>query len=379
MPKNPSYNSPGRANQTPLSGRSSSQPSQPSRPSRPSRPSAGQSSAQPSRPSAGQSSAQPSGPPWGPTPGRPRAVAALGVFDGVHRGHQALLDRVLAGAGRDGAASAVVTFDPPPAKVFAREPLGAIEITPAPEKTEILRACGIEHVRILPFTLEFARLSAETFVREVLLAEFDLVGAVVGHDFSFGAGRQGDPSTLTAFGRELGFWVEVVPAVTLEGARISSSRIRDLLREGDVRSAAALMGRELAFRGRVVRGEGRGVREFVPTANLSISPDQLLPAPGVYRVWAEPPGGGRLPGVASVGPVPTLGTGHDRLVEVHILNVDIDLRDQALRVGFVEWLRPVKTFPNAGALREAILADVEEARKRFANEGYKPLATDTSL
>ncbi len=273
----------------------------------------------------------------------------------------------------------MVTFDPPPAKVFARELLGAIEITPAPEKTRILRACGIEHVRILPFTLEFARLSAETFVREVLLADFDLAGAVVGHDFSFGAGRQGDPSTLTAFGREFGFWVEIVPAVTLEGARISSSRIRELLREGDVRAAATMMGRELAFRGCVVRGEGRGVREFVPTANLSISPEQLLPAPGVYRVWAEPPGKGRLPGVASVGPVPTLGTGHDRLVEVHILNVDIDLRDQALRVGFVEWLRPVKTFPNAGALREAILADVEEARKRFANEGYKPLATDTSL
>lgn len=310
---------------------------------------------------------------------RARTVAALGVFDGVHRGHQTLLGRVLAGAAREGAASAVVTFDPPPAKVFAKAPLGAIEITPAPEKTRLLRGYGIEQVCVLPFTLEFARLSAEAFVRDVLLAEFDLAGAVVGHDFSFGAKRQGDPALLTAIGRELGFWVEVVPAVTRGGARISSTRIRQLLRAGEVRVAAGLMGRELAFGGRVVRGEGRGAREFVPTANLSIPPDQLLPAPGVYRVWAQPPDGIRRPAVANVGPVPTLGTGHDRGVEVHIFDYDNQLRDQELRVGFVEWLRPEETFPDVGSLREAILADVREARKRFADEGYKPLATDNSV
>lgn len=301
-------------------------------------------------------------------------VAALGVFDGVHLGHQLLLDRVSRGAEREGALRGVVTFDPPPAIVLSSKPLGAIEITPWPEKRDILAALGVERLLLLRFTREFARLSAEGFLKDVLLAELPLAGVVVGHDFTFGAGRRGDPALLERYGRDHGFWVEVISPVVREGARVSSTRIRTFLRAGRVREAAALMGRPLAFEGLVGPGQGVGSRELVPTANLEISAAQLLPAPGVYRVWADLPGGDRRRAVANVGPVPTLGTGHARLVEVHILDYRGDLRDQTLRVGFLDWIREERTFPDLASLREAIEEDIRGARAQFEINGDKPLA-----
>ncbi len=314
-----------------------------------------------------------------PAPRRARAVAALGVFDGVHRGHQALIDRVRVGARREAADPVVVTFDPPPARLFSTEPLGAFEITPCREKVRLLRALGVVRVLVLPFTRELASRTARGFVEDVLLREFDLAGVVVGHDFGFGANRQGNPELLRILGRRLGFWVEVVAPVTLRGERVSSTRIRALLRAGRVREAAARLGRELSIAGRVGSGQGLGKRELVPTANLDIDPDQILPAAGVYRVWARLGDHPRWPGVANVGPVPTLGTGHDRLVEVHIFDFDNDLHGQDLQVEFIDWMRAEQRFPDLESLRTAISEDLRRARKQFADEGYKPLATDNSV
>ncbi len=302
------------------------------------------------------------------TPDAQPVVAALGVFDGVHLGHQMLLDHVSRGAQREGALRGVVTFDPPPAIVLSPEPLGAIEITPWPEKHDILEEIGIERLLLLRFTREFASLSAEAFLKDILLAQLPLAGVVVGHDFSFGAGRRGDPAMLERTGREHGFWVEVIPPVVHAGARVSSTQIRDHLRAGQVREAAALMGRPLAFGGVVGAGQGLGSRELVPTANLEISAAQLLPAPGVYRVWAEVPGGDRRRAVANVGPVPTLGTGHARLVEVHILDYEGELRGKVLRVGFLDRIREERTFPDLATLRAAIEDDIRGARAQFEIE-----------
>lgn len=301
-----------------------------------------------------------------------KAFVTIGVFDGVHRGHQALLEAVRRAAAREGGIAAAVTFRPPPARVLdpQRAPQ---EITPWPEKRARLQAAGMARILPLRFHRGLAALAPEAFVREILLREFDLAGLVVGYDFRFGARGAGNAALLRRLGRAHGFSVRAMRAVRHAGAPISSTRIRDELARGRVDRAAAMLGRPFAVRGRVVAGRGLGSRCFVPTANLRPARTQLLPAAGVYltrlryrgRTWG---------GVAHVGGTPTLGGGAAAPVEVHLLGFSGSLRGARLRLEFLAKHRESRKFAGARELRRAIERDVRWAEQAFARGGENRLA-----
>jgi riboflavin kinase / FMN adenylyltransferase len=294
-------------------------------------------------------------------------VAVIGVFDGVHRGHQVLLRTVVEQAEKAGALSCVITFDPPPLAVInPAEP--AFQITLLREKQALLAELGIQRLLLLPVTDAFLALSADQFIYQVLLPELELVGLVVGHDFRFGAKAKGSIQQLREAGRRTGFWVNEMPAVKLENQRVSSTLIRRLLTSGDMAGAAKLLGRLPAVTGRVSRGAGIGSRELFPTANFEFDPAQLLPAPGVYEVESTIDGV-RYIGVASVGDAPTVGTGHDRLIEVHYVDFEGDLRDRELAVLFRGWIREKERYKSMEELRQAIEMDIDTALRNSAENG----------
>jgi riboflavin kinase/FMN adenylyltransferase len=292
---------------------------------------------------------------------RARAVATIGVFDGVHRGHRLLLDRVVARAAGEGVLSLAVTFDPPPDAVLSPQD-EPFQITLHGEKEAILRSLGIQRLLVLPFSKRMAAMSPREFVLGVLLRDLDLVGLVIGYDFRFGRGSAGDVQLLEAVGAERGFWIDEVPAVRFGEAPISSTRIRDALARGAVSEAAGMLGRPFAVTGRVVGGRALGRRVLVPTANVEVESGQMLPARGVYLVEVSI-GEGIRAGVAKVGPSPTVGGEREgeRVVEVHLLDFAGDLRGSRLTVRFLEWIRAERRFADLAALRAAIDEDIRWA------------------
>jgi riboflavin kinase/FMN adenylyltransferase len=293
-----------------------------------------------------------------------RVVATIGAFDGLHRGHQLLIARVRERARTESARPVLVTFDPHPDAVLRDPPLAG-ELTPRDEKAARLRALGISEAVVLPFDRELAQREPEDFVESQLLARFDLVGLVIGYDFRFGRRGAGDGEQLIAIGRRKGFWVESHAPVCWAEGPISSTRIRAALAEGDVESAATMLGRPYAVAGQVTSGRGLGSRELVPTANIAPPPGKLLPATGVYLVES----GGDVPvrgGVAHVGPAPTVGRAEVHCIEAHLFDLRADLCGRTLEVGFLERLRGGTQFPDLDALRAAIGADIEKARNRLA-------------
>jgi riboflavin kinase/FMN adenylyltransferase len=298
--------------------------------------------------------------------------ATIGVFDGVHLGHQSLLTAVRRAAHRRGGIPAVVTFRPPPARILdPRTPLR--EITPWPEKRARLEAAGIARILPLRFTRAMAALAPEIFVREILLREFDLAGLVIGYDFRFGVRGSGDAALLRRMGRQHGFHVRALPAVLFAGTPLSSTRIRDVIARGEVDRAAEMLGRPFSVRGRVIEGRGLGTRHFVPTANVRPPRTQLLPAPGVYL--ARVPYRGRMWGaVAHVGPAPTLGGSAAAPVEVHLLGFTGTLLGRSLTVEFLERHRESRRFASFEQLRRAIARDVRWAERTFSGRAENRLA-----
>lgn len=290
-------------------------------------------------------------------------AVAVGVFDGLHRGHRALIGRAVARAAGDRCVA--VSFDPHPDLVLAKEFRALPPLTPIPEKQARLAAMGAE-LRVLPFTRELASLDPETFVRTHLVEPFRPRWLVVGEDFALGRGRAGNVERLRAIGRAEGFEVEAVPLLADEGGPVSSSRIRSALGDGRVALAARLLGRRFSLSGLVVHGDGVGRKLGWPTANLRLHEEKCLPALGIYAVWARIDGAGdRLPGAMSIGIRPTFG-GQAVTLEVHLLDWDGDLYGREVEVEFVDWLRPELRFEGVEALIEAIGADVEHARQRLA-------------
>lgn len=253
----------------------------------------------------------------------------------------------------------VLTFDPHPARVlnprFAPTALMTLE-----QKAEVLGSLGVDRLVVLPFTQALAQTSAEDFSRLVLHDALGATRVVVGEGFRFGRGRSGDVGALRGFGATLGFEVRCVPPVFDDGAPISSSRIRELLAVGDVRRAAALLGRRFYVDGLVVRGAGRGRGLGIPTANVAAR-NATLPAEGVYACRVRPGMQAPRPAVANLGRRPTFGDGPSAL-EAHLLDFDADLYGQELRVEFVERLRGERTFPTASALVAQVRQDVAAAR-----------------
>jgi len=300
------------------------------------------------------------------------AVVAIGNFDGVHLGHQAVLAQARAIADRLDTALAVLTFEPHPRSVFQPD-LPDFRLTPLPAKVEALKAAGVDHVIVLDFTPEFSQRSAEDFMSGVLCADLGARHIVVGWDFCFGHKRSGNAAILAARGAELGFGVTVTRAVENgEGQIYSSSRIRECLRAGDLSGVAELLGRFWEIDGLVLHGDKRGRTIGFPTANLSME-GYMRPTLGVYAVRAGMKDGGLdtdgeyrwVDGVANLGIRPTVEGSRVQL-EVHLFDFQEDLYGRFLRVQLIEFLRGEKKFDGLDSLKAQITSDCAQARRILA-------------
>ena len=291
---------------------------------------------------------------------------AIGNFDGVHRGHQALVQAARARAVTRGATTAVLTFDPHPARLFAPA-LAPPLIVSLERRLELLTQAGAELVVVEPFDAAFASIEAADFVGQVLRRDLDAREVVVGYDFSFGRDRAGDARLLTELGAALALGVTVVPRVSVGGLTCSSTKVREFVLEGRVDGAALLLGRPFEISGRVIHGAGRGRSLGVPTANIDLE-GELLPQVGIYagRATVLSNGGAaelRRPCAISVGTNPQFTGSGTVSVEGHLLDFDGDLYEQRLRIEFLQRLRGEQRFASIAALMTQISDDIAQTRK----------------
>ncbi len=307
-------------------------------------------------------------------------VVTLGNFDGVHRGHQAILDRVVGDARARGDEAVAISFHPHPLAVLRPERAPGV-LTPLREKVRWVAASGLDVLVLRHFTRAFAALEPETFVERFLVARLHAARLVVGHSVSFGRDRRGDATLLAELGRRHGFEVEVVGPVRADGHEVSSSFVRRAVAAGDLRLAAALLGRPHALVGRVVVGKRRGAALGFPTANVAVRAG-LHPPDGVYAVRVEiAPAGGRpasetirRDGVANIGRNPTFGE-NARTLEAHLFDFDGDVYGRRCRVAFIERVRGEIEFTSVEALAAQIGRDAEDARAILAREPRDPAAS----
>lgn len=298
-------------------------------------------------------------------------VLAVGNFDGVHRGHQRLIEAARATGARIGAPAAVLTFEPHPRAVFRPgEPL--FRLTPEPVKLLVLRRLGLDGALVRRFDREFSGLSARDFVEGFLARELGARGVVVGHDFRFGRGREGSPEVLRALADELGLACAVVEPVREEGGEVvSSSAIRAALSRGEVAEANRLLGYRWFVRGEVIHGRKQGRELGYPTANIDLGEASGL-AHGIYAVRAALLDGRVVGGVASYGRRPTFDDGAP-LFEPHLFDFAGDLYGQEIEVEIVGFLRGEERFDGVEALIRQMERDAEEARAVLAREGTRSL------
>jgi len=285
-------------------------------------------------------------------------VLTIGAFDGIHRGHQYLISRVIARAQEIGADSALVTLHPHP-KVVLRPTSSLRYLSTIEERLDWLAPLGLDYVVVFPFSLETSQMRAREFV-QLLVDRLRLVEIFCGKDFALGYKREGNVEFLRALGREQGFAVTVADPHALEGQIVSSTRVRELIAQGEIDEATRLLGRSPSVRGRVIEGDRRGRALGFPTANLAIAERRLIPADGIYAVRVRI-GDAWFGGAANIGTRPTFDKGQ-RLVEVYVLDFDGDLYDQVIEVQFVKRLRAELKFENVNALVEQMKRDVAEAR-----------------
>ncbi len=274
---------------------------------------------------------------------RPRHVA-IGTFDGVHLGHQAVIDD----------ADTVLTFDPHPLEVLHPAALPKL-IMPFSVKRDVIEGLGVRELVVIPFDAEFAKHSAEDFIEHVLVEKLTADRVSVGENFRFGAKAKGDPAMLAAHPE---FETRVVPLVEVDGETVSSTRIRALVAAGDMEGARHCLGAPFMVEGEVVPGDQRGRELGFPTANIVPDDRLAIPGHGVYAAFAD-----GVPAAVNVGIRPTFETGRGVLIETYLIDYDGDLYGKALRVAFVERLRGEKRFASAGELIEQMNRDVEDARR----------------
>jgi riboflavin kinase / FMN adenylyltransferase len=292
------------------------------------------------------------------------AVAALGNFDGVHLGHQAVMGEAAALARTLGAPPAAAVFTPHPRRVFQPDAEPFRLMTDA-QRVRALAGAGAAIVHHIPFSRALAQMSPERFVGEVLDEGLGLRGVVIGADFCFGRDRAGDARTLQALGTARGLAVAIASPVSAGGGtgKISSSQVREALRSGAPERAAALLGRPFAVEGEVSRGDQRGRTLGFPTANLALG-DYVRPAFGVYAVRVDLGGGEALPGVANIGRRPTVD-GTEARLEAHLFDVDRDLYGRTIACALIGLLRPERRFDGLEALKAQITQDCAAARLRL--------------
>lgn len=292
-------------------------------------------------------------------------MAALGNFDGVHRGHQKILDRVCRQAAERGGTPVVVTFDPHPPRVVRPDKAPPLLMT-LDQKIEAFGRAGIAGVAVVQFTPDMARWEPETFVDTVLVDWLKVSEVWVGANFVFGRDRTGTYTLLKALGEDRGFRADKIDPVRFKDFVVSSTRVRHLVGEGRVDEASALLGRHYSLDGVVVHGDGRGRELGYPTANLD-TPNELLPAYGIYATIAVIDHV-FYPAVTSVGIRPTIGDNRV-MVETYLLDASMDLYGKSMRVAFVRWLREERKFDSLDLLTTQIGADCEAARQVLADLG----------
>jgi riboflavin kinase/FMN adenylyltransferase len=303
-----------------------------------------------------------------------RAVVALGNFDGVHLGHQAVINEAARLARAMGAPLAVMTFEPHP-RAFFRPDMPAFRLTPFRIKMRHLQALGVDYVFSLPFDAELASKTAETFVEEILVEGLDIAHIVVGYDFCFGKNRGGNAQLLAEFGRSRGFGVTSVGAAQdAAGNTYSSTLVRDRLLAGDPLAAAMALGRPWEIEGRVEHGDQRGRQLGFPTANVALG-EYMEPRLGVYAVRAAVDTGEApiwIDGVANLGRRPTV-EGTRVQLEVHLFDTQQDLYGKHLRVALLGFIRPEMKFAGLDQLKAQIAADCTTARQLLKNyQGPEP-------
>lgn len=292
-------------------------------------------------------------------------ILTVGTFDGVHRGHQHLIQQMVEEARQTKRLAGLITFHPHPSAVLSPYNPTRYLSTPG-EKAALLERLGLDILAILPFDQEMVQTSARNFVERVR-RHLHMVELWVGADFALGRGREGNVDALRAIGQELGFTVRVIGPLTWRGQIISSTRIRSLLLKGKIRQATQLLGRYPSLAGEVMRGSQRGHCLGFPTANLEVREERVIPADGIYAVYARL-GEERHQGVANVGVRPSFGIGGARIVEVHILDFKEEIYGCDLVVEFVERLRDEHRYADVEALKAQIERDSAQAHHILAEE-----------
>ncbi len=299
-----------------------------------------------------------------PKQARTPTALALGSFDGLHRGHQLVIDEIVKNANGD--IPTVVSFWPHPREVLYSE--SRLRLDLPEEKTSLLAPLGVQQLVLIPFTRSLAALSAEAFVKTMLVETLQAHRIAVGANFRFGRNREGDTNSLKQFAAESGVEVVITPIFKDSEGRMSSSRIRSALSKGDLQSAKVLMGRPYRFRGQVVKGRGIGSGIGWPTANLEVDGRKFLPELGVYAAWAwinheETP----LPAIMNLGPQPTVDPASPSAVEVHILNKNLNLEGNELLIEPVERLRSQRCFSTIEELAKQIGLDAQLAQSKLSS------------
>ena len=293
------------------------------------------------------------------------SVVCIGAFDGLHRGHQALVGHALARARALGLPAVALSFEPLPREYFARNERPARLLLPR-AKFEGLRGLGMDAVGLLRFGIDLSTLPAGEFVRRVLVGRLRAKEVWVGPDFRFGKGRQGDAALLRDMGPDCGFVAGEIAAVDVDGERVSSSRLREQLASGDLEGAAAGLGRRYAIDGKVVRGRQLGRRLGYPTANLRLMGKRTA-LTGIYATWVHGVGDRPMASVSSLGTRPTV-FGTEPLLEAHLFDFDGDLYGRRIRVEFVAKLRDEEKFDDLPALVRQMDVDAEQARRRLRQD-----------
>ena len=289
-------------------------------------------------------------------------VLSIGNFDGVHKGHLVLFDKVKERAKAIEGQSAVITFEPHPIKVI-KPGNGPLLITLIEQKLNLIRKAGIEIILCIPFTHQFASISARDFIRGILVDKIGIKEVVVGHDYTFGYKRQGNITLLREMGLDLGFKVHVVEPIYIDNTLVSSTSIRNLVQEGNLYEAKKFLGRDYQICGTVIKGKNRG-RELLgfPTANLELI-DELIPRKGVYVVTVVI-NDKTYDGVTNIGYNPTFSN-NILSVETHLLDFSGDILGKIIKVNFLQRLRDEKSFDNIKELSDQIAQDIRQARKLF--------------
>jgi len=309
----------------------------------------------------------------------PPVALTIGNFDGVHKGHQAILARLIREAQARSLVACVLTFEPHPREFFERMQRSSREVaapqsaptrlTSLREKLELLAAQGVGRAHVQRFARGFAAMPAEAFVEQILHTVLRARWILIGEDFRFGAKRTGDVALLSALSNRFGFEVELVPTVEHAGSRVSSSSVRAALREGDLARAETLLGRPYSISGRVVRGNKLGRELGFPTANIQLQHNRP-PLMGIYAVRVHGVGERVRDGVASLGVRPTIKEGSGQAVlEVHLFDFKEDLYRRHLRVDFLHKLRDEEKYPDLETLRAQIARDCEAARSYLSEHG----------